>query len=152
MAEQGENAPVFNLCNVSVEGTNLFCAEQKGIPRAEMPVIPAKRTKEFIKFLKSEGYTVEKETEKAENLRATQSEIDGVKVATQMNRIRKEGFYKRLVISRDDYILDGHHTWAGQLGLDAQDNKLSNDKHVKVARVDISITKLIEIADKWTKD
>jgi hypothetical protein len=27
MAEAGETAPVFNLCNVSVKGTNLFCAE-----------------------------------------------------------------------------------------------------------------------------
>jgi hypothetical protein len=150
MEEHGETAPVFNLCNVSISGTNLFCAETKGIPRVEMPVIPAKQTKAFIKYLKSEGYKVEKEKEFAANLRATQSEISGVKVAAAMKRIKKEGFYKRLVISRDDYILDGHHTWAGQLGVDAQDNNLRDDKSVKVARVDISITKLIAEAEKWT--
>jgi hypothetical protein len=150
MAEQGEKAPVFNLCNVSVEGTNLFCAETKGIPRVEMPVIAAKKTKAFIKHLKSLGYKVEKGNERAANLRATQSEIDGAKVAAQMQRIKEDGFYKRLVISRDDYILDGHHTWAGQLGIDAQDNDLHDDKNVKIARVDISITKLLEEAEKWT--
>ncbi|HEY2244916.1 MAG TPA: hypothetical protein VGH47_11975, partial [Xanthobacteraceae bacterium] len=151
MAEHGEAAPVFNLCNVSVEGTNLFCSEQKGIPRAEMPVIPAKQTKKFIKYLKEEGYKVEKDNEYAANLRATQSEIDGAKVATQMARIEKDGFYKRLVISKDDYILDGHHTWAGALGIDAQDNNLHDDKLIKIARVNISITKLLEEAEKWTK-
>jgi HK97 family phage prohead protease len=150
MAAQGETAPVFNLCNVSVPGTNLFCADTKGIPRVEMPVIPAKQTKEFIKYLKGQGYEVEKGHERAANLRATQSEISGAKVATQMARIKKDGFYKRLVISKDDYILDGHHTWAGQLGIDAQDNNLHDDKNVKIARVNISITKLIAAAEKFT--
>jgi hypothetical protein len=152
MAEHGEDAPVFNLCNVTVKGTNLFCADQIGIPRAEMPVIPAKRTKDFIAHLKSLGYDIEKDKEESRNLRASQSEISGAKVAIQMARIKEDGFYKRLVISRDNYILDGHHTWAGQLGLDAKDGDLENDgREVKVARVDISITKLIEEADKWTK-
>jgi len=151
MAEAGEQAPVFNLCNVSVEGTNLFCAEQIGIPRVKMPVIPAKRTKDFVNHLKSLGYETAKSTERGDYLRATQSEIDGAKVAVSMKRIRKEGFYKRLVVSRDNYILDGHHTWAAQLGVDAEDNTLKGDKHVKITRVDIPIIKLIEIADAWTK-
>ena len=33
----GEDAPSYNLCNVSVPGTNLFCVESKGIPRIKMP-------------------------------------------------------------------------------------------------------------------
>lgn len=151
MAEAGETAPTFNLCNVSVAGTNVFCAGNKGIPRVEMPVIPAKRTKEFIKYLKDRGYKVEKGKEEARNLRATQNEISGAKVAASMARIKEEGFYKRLVISRDDYIVDGHHTWAGQLGLDAKDGNLEDDdRSVKIARVDIPILKLVEEAEKFT--
>ena len=152
MAEHGETAPTFNLCNVSIEGTNLFCSENKGIPRAEMPVIPAKQTKVFVKHLKSLGYKVEKDSERADHLRATQSEISGAKVAASMKRIKEEGFYKRLVVSRDDYILDGHHTWAGQVGRDIRDGKFDEEKGVKVFRVDISITKLIDEANKWTKE
>jgi hypothetical protein len=150
MVERGEAAPVFNLCNVSVEGTNLFCAESKGIPRVEMPVIPAKQTKAFIKHLKSQGYKIEKDTQRADHLRATQNELSGVKVVAAVERIKKEGFYKRLVVSRDDYILDGHHSWAGQLAIDAADNTLKGDKHVKIARVDISIIDLLTEAEKWT--
>jgi len=151
MAEHGEKAPVFNLCNVSVEGTNLFCAETVGIPRVEMPVITRTQTKDFIKYLKKQGYAVEKDNERAANLRATQNEISGEKVAAAVEKIKQKGFYKRLVVSRDDYILDGHHTWAGQLAIDAADNSLvDDDKSVKIARVDISITKLLEEAEKWT--
>jgi HK97 family phage prohead protease/HK97 family phage major capsid protein len=151
MAEHHETAPTFNLCNVSIAGTNLFCADQIGIPRVEMPVIKASKTKEFIKYLKSQGYEVENGREEARNLRASQNEISGEKVAAAMKRIKEEGFYKRLVVSKDDYILDGHHTWAGQLARDAKDGDLENDgREVKIARVNISITKLIAEAEKWT--
>jgi hypothetical protein len=150
MEEHGEKAPLFNLCDVSVKGTNLFCAESKGIPRVEMPVIPAKQTKAFVAHLEDQGYVVEKGKEYAANLRATQDQIDGAKVAVSMKRLKKEGVYKRIIVSKDDYILDGHHTWAGQLGLDAKDNNLHDDKSVKIFRVDISITKLLAEAEKWT--
>jgi uncharacterized protein len=152
MAEGGSAAPTFNLCNVTIKGTNLFCADQIGIPRVEMPVIKASKTADFIKHLKDQGYEIDETREKAANLRATQSEISGEKVAASMKRIDEEGkFYKRLVISKDDYILDGHHTWAGQLAHDAADNDLENDgRQVKVARVNIGIIDLVKEAEKWT--
>jgi uncharacterized protein len=152
MAEGGSAAPTFNLCNVTIKGTNLFCADQIGIPRVEMPVIRASKTADFVKYLAEQGYAITEGREKAANLRASQSELSGEKVFAAMQRIEQEGkFYKRLVISRDDYILDGHHTWAGQLGHDAADNDLQNDgRRVKIARVDIGIIDLIMEAEKWT--
>jgi len=152
MAEGGSTAPTFNLCNVTIKGTNLFCADQIGIPRVEMPVIRASKTADFVKYLEKQGYEVTEGKEKSANLRASQSEISGEKVAASMKRIEEEGkFYKRLVISKDDYILDGHHTWAGQLAHDAADNDLENDgRQVKVARINIGIVDLIKEAEKWT--
>jgi hypothetical protein len=152
MEAKGKVAPVFNLCNVSISGTNLFCAESKGIPRVKMPVIPAKQTQKFVDYLKDQGYGVKKGKEYAAQLRATQDEISGVKVAAAMKRIKDNGgkVYKRIIVSKDNYILDGHHTWAGALGIDAKNNKLHDDKSVKVFRVNISITKLIAEAEKWT--
>ena len=35
--EKGEKAPNFNLCQVTVPGTNLYCDGNKGIPREDMP-------------------------------------------------------------------------------------------------------------------
>src|SRR5262245_35474987 len=36
MIASGGKAPTFNLCDVTVEGSNLFCVESKGIPRISM--------------------------------------------------------------------------------------------------------------------
>src|SRR5215831_15532919 len=69
-AKLGGEAPRFNLCNVSVKGTNLFCAESKGIPRIEMPQMDDDQTKKFRKSLEKEGYTITKTTERADHLRA----------------------------------------------------------------------------------
>jgi hypothetical protein len=54
----------------------------------------------------------------------------------------------RTVVSRDNYILDGHHRWAAQIGLDAIDNKFT--EKTKITRVDISITDLLRKADEFT--
>ena len=151
MIERGEKAPVFNLCNVGVKGTNLFCADTKGIPRVEMPQLDEQQTKDFQKYLKSEGYKVSKEKQFASHLRATQNELNGGKVAHGAQKIQENGGkVKSIIVSDDDYILDGHHAWAAKLGLDAADNKLENDLKMNVVRVDIKITKLLEEADKFT--
>lgn len=146
----GQKAPLFNLCDVTVSGTNLFCVESKGIPRIEMPQMDEEQTKKFVKYLKEQGYKVKRGRELAANLRATQNELNGAKVAANMDKIERQGDTKapRLIISKDDYILDGHHRWAAKIGIDVKDNKF--DTEMKTSRVNISITKLLEEADKFT--
>jgi len=152
MIDKGQQAPLFNLCNVSVAGENLFCQDSKGIPRAEMPQLDDEQTKQFRKYLKDQGYKIEKDSTPASHLRATQNELNGAKVAGVAEKLRGEPdhYSKRIIVSKDDYILDGHHHWAAKIGLDAEDGNLTNDTKVKVSRVDISITKLLEEAEKFT--
>ena len=148
----GKTAPTFNLCNVTVEDTNLFCAESKGIPRVQMPQLTKEQTKEFLKHLEKEGYKVKRGKEDAANLRATQDELNGAKVAATIDKMRKDPDVRRrrMVISSDDYILDGHHHWAADIGIDAADNVLRDDKRVRIARVNIPIIKLLKEAEKFT--
>jgi 2'-5' RNA ligase len=150
--EEGQAPPLFDLCNVTVKGTNLFCAETKGIPRVEMPQMNTKQTKAFVEYLKGKGYDVEKTREKASHLRATQNQLSAEKVIINIerNKDEPERLEKRLVVSRDDYILDGHHHWAAKLALDAKDNKLNNDTKMRISRVDIDIITLLEEAEKFT--
>jgi len=152
MIELGAEAPRFNLCNVSVEGTNLFCTETKDIPRIELPQLDAKQTKAFRQHLKDLGYDVTKGKEYASHLRATQNELDGAKAAKIADKIRKdpEEGQKRIIVSRDNYILDGHHHWAARLGLNAEKGKLDKGEKMRVARVDIGIIKLLKLADQFT--
>jgi hypothetical protein len=149
MIDLGEAAPHFNLCNVSVAGTNLFCAQSKGIPRVQMPQLDSEQTKAFRKYLEAKGYAVEKTKELSSHLRATQDELDGAKVAAVAAKLKADpDKAKRLIVSRDNYILDGHHHWAAEIGLDAKDNKF--DGKTKISRVDISITQLLREAEKFT--
>ena len=152
MIAKGEKAPTYNLCNVSVSGTNLFCVDTKGIPRIEMPQLDDEQTKEFRKYLKNKGYELAKEKVSAANLRATQNELNGVKVAGIAEHLKDKPDHhgKRLIISRDDYILDGHHHWAAKVGLDSEDGILTNDTKMRITRVDISIVELLEEAEKFT--
>ena len=98
---KGEKAPNFNLCQVTIPGTNLYCDDNKGIPRSEMPQFkgtpekgsPAEKlpkdeagevdTEEFFKdMLNKDGVKVSEPTSvPPDRLKATQSELVGVKVA-----------------------------------------------------------------------
>jgi hypothetical protein len=137
--EKGEKAPNFNLCQVSIPGTNLYCDGNKGIERADMPQFkgtpeagsPADKlpkdkngeadTEEFFKqMLNKQGIKVSEPTEvPADRLKATQSELVGVKVAG-MSKVLEQGkehpAYQKLTapiyVSNDGYVLDGHHRWA----------------------------------------
>lgn len=146
----GKDAPNFNLCNVSVADTNLFCAQSQGIARIQMPQLTD--PKKFREYLESKGVKVTNEKEKASHLRASQNELVGAKVAAiahKMETGKLDPKDDRLFISRDNYIVDGHHRWAGAIGLDAMNNKFGDIK-MKVARVDMNIIPLLKEANKFS--
>jgi hypothetical protein len=148
MEKLGAKAHNFNLCDVSVSGSNLFCAESKGIPRVKMPQLPD--AKAFQDYLQKTGVGVTSTDEFASHLRATQDELNGSKVGGMMKAMR-EGKVKdeRLIVSRDNYVVDGHHRWAATVGLDSENNKLGDIK-MPVARVDMDIIPLLGAAEKFT--
>lgn len=170
-AAKGEKAPTYDLCKVSVPGTNLFCLESKNIPRVQMPqlkgvptpgskaskVKPDKRGEvdlqdEFRKWLEDSGVKITDETEKAAYCRATQNELNGAKVAG-IERAFQEGKldYARLFVSKDNYIVDGHHRWAAQVANDLRDN-VPGDITMDVARVDMDIGELLAAANQFAAD
>lgn len=173
---RGEEAPNYDLCKVSVKGTNLFCAERvrtrshpQGIPRIKMPQftgLPVKgspadklpRDKHgqvegsdaFHGYLLSLGIKTSNETVPGAKLKASQAELNGSKVASMMTKTGFDPHAERIFISRDNYVIDGHHRWAAVVGLDAADNKLG-DITMKVVRIDAPIAEVLYIAQRWTK-
>ena len=153
MIEHGDKAPNYNLCGIMIKGESLFCHENQGIPRIKMPQLDKQQTKAFIAHLKEQGYEVTKEKVRSDHLRATQEEISGAKVAEVANKLRTRfggEVSKRLIVSKDDYVLDGHHHWAAKMGIDYADGTAKGDTKLKVSRVDISITKLLKLANQFT--
>ena len=143
-------SPNFNLCKVSVPGTNLFCAKSKGIPRVQMPVVRAEEMPKFTDYLAKKGYPVLKTEEFAANLKATQNELAADKVFRNAQKIRDGTIKKiRTIVSKDNYILDGHHRWAARIGLAAGKGKLEK-MTMKVARVNADILTIMAEAKKFT--
>ena len=172
MKLRGDEAPNVNLCDVSVEGTNLFCQDNLGIPRIKMPQlkgvpIPGSKadklarddrgevdvTPAFRQYLLDHGHTIEKATESAETLRASQNELNGVKVAGMAEFLDTGADFdpQAMLVSRDNYIIDGHHRWASKVGHDLEDN-VAGDVTMEIERVDEDIGTLLDEARKFARD
>jgi hypothetical protein len=174
---KGKKAPNYNLCNITVENTNLFCVESKGIPRIDMPQlggVPTPGSKadkfpknkagevdlsaEFAKFLTTHDVTgdgvpevVDDEHALASHLKATQDELGGTQVADIVSAMEEHGIDPDrawLWVSKDNYIIDGHHRWAAQVtyGLGKKE-----DVEVPVHKVDMDIISILQVAEGWTQ-
>lgn len=171
MEAKGEKAPVYDLCNVTVKKTSIFCADHKGIDRLHMPQLKGNPkagskgdalphdakgevdlTGPFADYLRSKGVKINVETEKTSYLKASQRELNGAKVAGIMKYLKGGGKIesKPLFVSREGYVVDGHHRWAAEVGLDFEDNKA--DATMPVTRIDMPILELLDAANAFTKD
>lgn len=168
---KGEQAPTYNLCKVSIKGTNLFCAEHKGISRIRMPQlkgVPATGSRadklpknkdgevdlasHFVEHLQSKGIKVTDTTERADYLRASQNELLGNKVAGMVKAIEAGKLTdKPIFISRESYVVDGHHRWAANVGVDAEEGKLGDIK-MSVHRIDMPILEVLAEANSFTAE
>jgi hypothetical protein len=112
-----------------------------------MPQFDLEDTERFKKFLAKKGYTVSEGQELASHLRATQNQLNGVKVAAIAQHFDPKQAV-RTVISNDNYILDGHHRWAALIGLAAQKGNFDAMK-MDVARINIGIIDLLREAEEF---
>lgn len=169
--KRGEKAPKYDLCNVSVPGTNLFCQDSLGIPRVEMPqlkgmpvpgsfasTIETNKQGEvnladhFVSHLQTDhNIQVTHEDVKASYLRASQAQLDGVKIASMVaaskageRDLRKGAIF----ITKDNYVLDGHHRWAAVVSESLGRNK---DPKMPVYRVGVDIGTAIRLANDYTR-
>jgi hypothetical protein len=169
---KGDKAPVFDLCKVSIPKTNLFCAENKGIPRVEMPQLSGKprpgsrADREFTKDKKGEvnlseafaeflsqqaGVEISDEDYDASYLKATQKEMRGGKVGGMMGALRSGNFddsKMRLWVSDEDYVIDGHHRWAAHVGLGSDEPK----HMIPIRRVHMPIIEVLELSRAWAQE
>lgn len=170
--EKGKEMPDFDLCQVTIPGTNLFCAQHKGIPRKEMPQLKGKPTEgswadknlekdkggevdaeaAFKKMLTDEGIKTENKTVDVSTLKATQSQLVGPKIAGMLQALKEDpnhkGINAPIYVSRDGYILDGHHRWAALVGLALADG-LPDPVEMEIIEVDMDIEDLVDKTNKF---
>jgi hypothetical protein len=121
------------------------CVENLGIPREDMPQLSDEIIPKFLASLAAKGIGVTEGTVPVGELKATQAEINAGKVAgmieaTGQGKITPQNM--PIIISRDGYVLDGHHRWATLLVLDPG-NKM------KVHKVDMDARELVDEANAF---
>jgi hypothetical protein len=170
---KGEKAPNINLCDITVPGTNLYCDDNLGIPRSEMPQfkgtaqpgtraadMPADASGEvdtepvFREMLKEKGIKTSQTEVPADKLKATQSELVGAKVVGMMGALEKDPQHDKITapiyVSRDGFVVDGHHRWAAVAAYNAK----YPEKQIpmKVTVIDQDIKDVIPMANKFAED
>jgi hypothetical protein len=175
----GRDAPNFDPCNITVKGASLFCTQKirteefpNGIPRIEMPQFKSKTpvpgspadklprdtngevdaTKAFLDHLAVSGISSNPNGKMlARKLKASQAEMEGVKVAGMMLAKNRDPKKAKITVTRDGYVLDGHHTWAAAVGRDAEDGNLDNDMEMDVVIVDLPMSVVYHESVAWTR-
>ena len=170
---KGEPAPNINLCDVTVPGTNLYCDDNLGIPRDEMPQFkgtaqPGSRAAGmevdasgevdtepvFKEMLKQKGIKTLQTQIPADKLKATQKDLVGAKVVGMMGALEKEPEHPKITapiyVSRDGHVIDGHHRWAAIVAYNAAhpDSPIP----MKTTVLDMDIKDAIPMANKFAED
>lgn len=163
---QGVNAKgKFDLCKITVPKTNIFCAQAMVPDRLHMPQLggvptpgtqadslPKDRDGEvdlsdlFIEHLAGLGIAVTDTQREASHLRASQGQLDGATVAGMMTNASYDPGKKPIFITRDGYVVDGHHRWAAVTG---RSYKAGEPLPMNVREIDANILDVLQIANEF---
>jgi len=129
--------PTANLAGDPIDSEWTAFSEQsetKNIPRAEMPQIKAENRGAMVNFMNARDISHEQDEVPASSLKPTQQEFSPAKVKKAMEF---EGGNRSILVSSDNYVLDGHHQW-----LAAREK----GEPVKVIRLNAPIEQLVPLA------
>lgn len=114
-----------------------------GIPRKKMPQIATHHYPELIQYLKQHGGDFVQRTVSAKTLKPIQSEFSDEGVRKMMrNKDKKSGTTrdKPLIVSSDNYIIDGHHRWLAAWNLDEQ---------IPIMQIDLPVKRLFKLVKEF---
>ncbi|TVK95381.1 hypothetical protein AYJ01_00915 [Shewanella algae] len=107
------------------------------IPRAKMPQIKAEHRGAMVNFMNARGVEHVSEEVPADSLKPTQAEFSPAKVKKALGY---DGGDRSILISSDNYVLDGHHQWL---------TKQEKGEPIKVIRLKAPIGELVDLAHEF---
>ncbi len=130
-----------DVCKVSPK----VCQGNLGISRSKMPQLTTAVVKSFLKTMQKQGVRVQKTSLAVGRLKATQKEIRAHHML-EMARSYLAGTFPSIddtiIVSEDNYILDGHHRWAALL-------TINPSKKINVNKVYLPIRDLLSKANNF---
>lgn len=138
-----------DITELKVEGTMLFGDEGMGIARKDMPQIPSEARPEFLKDLAKEGVSVKSENIDPRTLKPIQKEVSGSRSGAIYMRYKDKGAIpeeQRILISKDGYVIDGHHTWGAAVAF-----AFEGGSKIPVYRLDMNAKEALSASLDWSK-
>ena len=118
--------------------------KSKGFDRDELPQIQSADVEKFIAFLRRKGVKVTAGEAPVADLKPTQSELNKDKIKKFTSGGLTDKLRSPIIISKDNYVLDGHHRWAAVKELDAKGT-------IRTHRVEVPIKELIQLGHEFPK-
>ena len=145
----------INLCKLKLFDDSLFCKDNANIPRNEMPQLTTENNghesslvPQLLDFLKSKGIKVTKEKIEPEKLKATQNEIDSHRVMKRVYALiethgQVKGHTAPIIVSSNNYVLDGHHKFIAQYIYDFADGR--HQYSLDILKAELPIRELLKL-------
>jgi hypothetical protein len=116
---------------------------KNGVSRKDMPQIDGADMGDFLKFLDENGIKHSNKSVDPDTLKATQNQFHIAKVQSIIDKlesgIKKD---KRIAVSKDNYVVDGHHNWIAHKNLKMK---------IAVVVIDLSVKELMATMHKYPK-
>ena len=117
-------------------------SETKGISRGDMPQVDSKDHADLIKYLEKKGVKVKKKTVPARGLKATQKNFNKDKIEKAADNYATLHKAKPILVSSDNYIIDGHHRWLGALNVKGK---------ITILQASVKVDELMEMVRRYPK-
>ena len=114
-----------------------------GITRDKMPQVDEKDYPEYFAYLREKGITLKKGKEDPNNLKPIQKEFAKIGVEKSLDKmLAQKDKAKFIIVSKDDYIVDGHHRW-----LAAKNGR----QQLNVMRANVNMKELLKATNEFPK-
>jgi len=148
-AASGNTPPyvMADITNLKIHGTFLMGQHGLGIPRSEMPQVPGASRAQYFEDMAKLGFTTSSETITPLALQPSQSEVSLSRTGELY--VKSDGVIgpRPLLISKDNFIIDGHHTWAAAAAIALGDPS----QKVSVSRMSGNALDIIAATRTWSE-
>jgi hypothetical protein len=103
-----------------------------GFKRKEMPQVEGKNVPKFLDFLKSNGVKYKEKLVDSKTLRPTQNQFNKDKIQSMIDIIDTKK-QNPIMVSKDGYVIDGHHRWLAHYNLDRKMSVIEIDLNINDA-------------------
>jgi hypothetical protein len=117
-----------------------------GIKRADMPQVASEDYPEYVKHLKANGISLKEGEMNPDDLKPIQKEFAKPKVENSIDKmiesLKSGGKLKPIIVSSDNYVIDGHHRWIAHKNVRMM---------IPVLKANVKMNKLLKVTHDFPK-